>query len=97
MQRLYEEYASQGFVILAVNAANQDSRANAQAFIDELGLTFTIIYDETGEISRLYNLQALPTSYFIYPDGVISEVVIGGPMAEALLRVRVELLLTGGR
>lgn len=44
-------------------------------------------------MSRTYQLRALPTSYFVDRNGVIQEVVIGGPMAEALLRVRVEELL----
>lgn len=95
MQRIYEEYAERGFVVLAVNATDQDSAGAAQAFAEELGLTFPIVFDVTGSVGRQYALRALPSSYFIRPDGVIEEVVIGGPMAEALLRIRVENLLEG--
>jgi hypothetical protein len=35
----------------------------------------------------------LPSSYFINRDGTIKEVVIGGPMSEALLRTRVAEIL----
>jgi cytochrome c biogenesis protein CcmG/thiol:disulfide interchange protein DsbE len=37
-------------------------------------------------------VRSLPTSFFVDPDGIIQEVVIGGPMAEALLRIRAESL-----
>ncbi|NOH12825.1 MAG: TlpA family protein disulfide reductase [Chloroflexi bacterium] len=93
MQRIYEEYENDGFVVLAVNATNQDNVTNALAFVQEHQLTFPILLDVTGEVSQMYQLRALPSSFFIRPDGVIEEVVIGGPMAEALLRVRVEQLL----
>ena len=93
LQRVYEAYRDSGLLILAVNATNQDSETAAQAFVTENGLTFPILLDLDGAASRLYELRALPSTYFIRPDGIIEEVVIGGPMAEALLRTRVETLL----
>jgi len=93
LQRVHEAYKDTGLVILAVNATNQDSETAALAFAYELGLTFPILFDIDGQVSRLYELRALPSTYFIRPDGTIEEVVIGGPMAEALLRTRVERLL----
>lgn len=93
MQTVYEDYASQGFTILAVNATNQDSQAKAAEFVSEHQLTFPILLDIDGQVSRLYQVSALPSSFFILPDGTIQEVVIGGPMAEALLRTRIENLL----
>jgi len=93
LQRLYQDYQARGFEILAVNATAQDSQENALAFSKSLGLTFPILFDYQGEVSRLYQAQSLPSSFFINKDGTINEVVIGGPMAEALLRVRVDRLL----
>ena len=93
MERVYREYKGKGFVILAVNATNQDSISNARSFVNELGLSFPILLDREGLVSKLYHLRALPTSFFIDKNGIIQEVVIGGPMAEALLRTRVERLL----
>lgn len=93
LQTVYDEYTSQGLSLLAVNATSQDSIAAAAGFIDELGLDFPVLLDTDGEVGRLYQVSALPSTFFIYPDGTIAEVVIGGPMAEALLRTRVERLL----
>lgn len=93
MQKAYEAYQDQGFVILAVNATNQDSRQDAVDFAGQYGLTFPILLDTSGEVSSLYQLRSLPTSFFIDRHGVIQEVVIGGPMSEALLRTRVQQLM----
>lgn len=93
MQRIYEEYEEQGFTILAVNVTSQDSRSAASAFVTQYGLTFPILMDETGAVSRAYHLNAFPSSYFIDRNGIIQEVVLGGPMSEALLRIRIESLL----
>lgn len=97
MQRLYQEYLDRGFEILAVNSTSQDSPENALAFAKDLGLTFPILFDVQGEVARLYKAQALPTSFFIDPEGIIQEVVVGGPMAESLLRVRVDRLFASGK
>jgi hypothetical protein len=51
------------------------------------------LLDETGAISTAYQLRSMPSSYFIDRKGIISEVVIGGPMSEALLRTRIEKIL----
>jgi peroxiredoxin len=93
MQRLYQDYQELGFEILAVNSTVQDRPDQARAFTEELGLTFPILYDSEGDVTRQYQVRALPTSFFIDPQGIIQEVVVGGPMAEALLRVRAERLL----
>jgi peroxiredoxin len=95
IQRVYQEYQDDGLVVLAINATNQDNIADVISFIAENGLSFPILFDRDGEISRKYNLYSLPTSYFIDQDGIIRDVVIGGPMAEALLRTRIEDLLEG--
>jgi cytochrome c biogenesis protein CcmG, thiol:disulfide interchange protein DsbE len=97
IQHVYDAYRNQGLVVLAVNATNQDTLANAQAFLSENNLTFPVPLDVNGETTRLYKINSFPTTFFITPDGVIHEVVIGGPMTEAALRLRVEKLLEGLR
>lgn len=44
-------------------------------------------------MAEKYELRSLPSSFFIDRNGIIQEVVIGGPMSEALLRTRIESLL----
>jgi peroxiredoxin len=92
IQRVYDEYRDQGFTVLAINATNQDSVSEAVSFVQSNSLTFPILLDEDGSVSQQYSLRALPTSFFVDSEGVIREVVVGGPMSEALLRIRVQEL-----
>ena len=93
IEKVYNEYKDQGFVVLAVNMTYQDDTQKIPAFVAERELTFPILLDETGNMANDYQMRSLPSSYFIGRDGVINEVVIGGPMAEALLRTRVEEII----
>jgi cytochrome c biogenesis protein CcmG, thiol:disulfide interchange protein DsbE len=93
MQRVFEAYGDQGFTILAVNATNQDSPNQAADFVQQHQLTFPILMDISGQVSQAYQVHSLPTSFFVDSQGIIQEIVIGGPMSEALLRTRVENLL----
>lgn len=87
------DYQDQDLVILAVNATQQDRLEAVIEFVDTYNLTFPILTDDDGSLTRTYQIAAFPTTFFIGRDGVIQEVVIGGPMAEALLRTRVDALL----
>jgi cytochrome c biogenesis protein CcmG/thiol:disulfide interchange protein DsbE len=93
MEKIYQEYANKGFTILAVNTIYQDNMADVSTFVEEHDLSFPILLDRDRTVAIQYQLQALPSSFFINRDGIIQEVVLGGPMAEALLRTRVETLL----
>ena len=93
IEKVYSQYKDRGFAVLAVNMTYQDDPFAVVPFINEQGLTFPILLDETSEMANAYQLRSLPSSYFIGRDGIIHEVVIGGPMAEALLRTRVEDIL----
>jgi peroxiredoxin len=93
IEKVYQEYKEQGFTVLAVNMTYQDDASAIMPFVEDQGLTFPILLDKTGEVGDAYQLQSLPSSYFIGRDGIINEVVIGGPMSEALLRTRIEDIL----
>jgi len=93
IEKVYNEYKDDGLVVLAVNMTYQDTFSNIAPFVDEYGLTFPILLDETGSVGKDYQLRSLPSSFFVDRKGIIREVVIGGPMAEALLRTRVEDIL----
>jgi peroxiredoxin len=93
MQKLHAEYKDQGFTILAVNMTYQDDFLAIAPFVEEYQLSFPILLDEMGEVGRKYELRSLPSSFFIDREGFIQEVVIGGPMSEALLRTRIESIL----
>ena len=48
-----------------------DDKGNAQDFIDSIGITYPNLYDPQGDVSRKYNVVALPATFFIDRDGNI--------------------------
>jgi peroxiredoxin len=93
IEKMVQEYKDQGLVVLAINMTYQDDPANVAPFIQEYGLTFPVLLEETGSVGAAYQMRSLPSTYFINRAGIIQEVVIGGPMSEALLRTRIEQIL----
>jgi len=93
MQAVHQQYVSQGFIVLAINTTYQDDPAGALEFVTSRALTFPVLFDLDGEVSRKYQVRSMPTSFFVDHNGMIQRVVIGGPMSEALLRAEAERLL----
>ncbi len=93
IEAAYQEYKERGFVVLGVNTTDQDSEQDAAAFVQQVGVTFPILLDRSGEVSRAYLLRGLPTSYFIDGDGIIRAIVVGGPMSAVVIRTTIETLL----
>jgi len=93
LQNVYAAHRERGIEVLAVNSTFQDSEADAQAFAQNLGLTFPILLDREGAVSRRYLLRALPSTFFIDRQGVIRSVIVGGPMSEAVIQSKIEPLL----
>jgi len=96
LQRVYESSQDRGLVVLGVHTTFQDSERAAQDFVQEFGLTFPVPLDRTGAVSRLYQLRALPSTFFVDREGIIRKVIIGGPMSEATIQTAVEGILEVG-
>jgi cytochrome c biogenesis protein CcmG, thiol:disulfide interchange protein DsbE len=93
IQKIFEQYSDQGLVVLGVNATNQDTSSAAEAFAQNEGLNFPILLDDSGGAGKLYQVHALPSTFFIDRRGIIQQVVIGGPISEAQLRAEIEKIL----
>ncbi|NIM49437.1 MAG: redoxin domain-containing protein [Gemmatimonadales bacterium] len=76
MQRLHEELADSGLRIVAVSV-DDGSREMVRSWTDERGLTFDILHDQSGRISRLYQTTGVPESFVIDTFGIIVEREIG--------------------
>ena len=92
-QEAFQEYGESDLQIIAINSTNQDSLTDVLRFIEEHGITFPIPLDQTGAVSRDYLIHSLPTTYFIDKNGIIKEVIIGGPIPLSLLRIQASQLL----
>lgn len=55
-----------------VLAINQEEKPEIVAeFIHDMGLTLEVLLDEQGEATRLYQVLALPNTYFIDAQGIV--------------------------
>ena len=93
IESVYEDNKALGLQVLAVDMTYQDNESAAASFVQQYGLTFPILMDRTGTMANRYQMRALPTTFFVDRQGVIADVVVGGPMNEALIRTKVEALL----
>ncbi len=93
IQQVYETNRERGFEVLAINMTYQDSETAAIEFAQELGLTFPVLLDRTGEVGYQYQLRSLPTTFFVDRQGVIRQVILGGPISEVTLQTSLESLL----
>lgn len=67
MEKLHQEYASKGLVILAINF--RESREDVKAFLDKHMLTFTTLLSPDGKVFELYRAWGLPSSMIINKKG----------------------------
>jgi len=67
MEALYQEYADMGFEILAVNVDDEVSKADI--LLNDIEVTFPVLYDTAGDVSQLYDVNAMPTTVIIDRDG----------------------------
>jgi peroxiredoxin len=77
IQEVYNdpEWAEAGLVILAVNIGQ--SPEVVREFMDDNGLTFTVLLDTKSEVAEMYNVSGIPTTYFVDKNGIIGDVKIG--------------------
>ncbi|MEW6240790.1 MAG: TlpA disulfide reductase family protein [Chloroflexota bacterium] len=97
LEKSYELYKNADVVVLGVNLTNQDSVSEVASFAREFELTYPILLDRDGSVGYLYQVNGLPTTFFINREGVIRTVVVGGPMSETFIRSKIEALLKEGQ
>lgn len=87
MQKFYEEHGegNEQVEILAVNLTySERNKADVEKFAKNYQMTFPILLDTNEEISDLYQVFTIPTSYLIDSKGIIRKKIIG-PMDEKIL------------
>ncbi len=67
MEKLHRELKGKGLEVIAINI--KETKKEIQEFLDELGLTFTVLLDKDGKVSEEYGAWSIPLSYFINRKG----------------------------
>jgi len=75
METLYQRFNSQGLEILAVDIG--ENANTVRQFIQNNKYTFPVMLDSNSRISRIYGIEAIPTSYILDREGKIAARVVG--------------------
>lgn len=92
LQKLQAEFASQGLVVLTINAIEQDNLGEVQALAGQMGLSLPVLLDAQNYFQSTYKQMFFPTSYYIDANGVIRYIKLGDA-PEAEMRTKLELLI----
>jgi cytochrome oxidase Cu insertion factor (SCO1/SenC/PrrC family) len=81
---LIERTAAQHPRLVVLLIDERDSHQSASAFVAELQITSTVLFDGDGKAGDAYAISGLPTTFFIRPDGVIEGRYVGETNAQVL-------------
>ena len=88
-----QRYRDRGLAVVAIQV--QQTVDAGRDYAERYGLAYTIGADVTGEFFHLYRVFALPTQFFIDPEGRIRRIVIG-PISDADAASTIESILPPG-
>lgn len=90
MENQYHFYKDKNIEILAVNIEESDLAVNQ--FVKRHNLTFPILMDRKSEVTKLYNIGPIPTTFLIDENGKILKIITGS-MTEYDVKKYMELIV----
>jgi len=69
LDQLYTRYQRVGFSLLGVNI--DDDSSKAMDMVSELGVSFPVLFDARKDVSRLYEVEAMPVTVLIDREGMV--------------------------
>jgi len=72
LDELYSRYQRVGFNLLGVNI--DDDSGRAMQMVRELGVTFPVLFDSRKEVSKLYEVEAMPVTVLVDREGRVRHV-----------------------
>jgi cytochrome c biogenesis protein CcmG/thiol:disulfide interchange protein DsbE len=75
-EALYRQYGAKGLVIVGV-ALDRGGAANVKSFVEENGVTYTVVISDQRVISAYGGIRSIPTTFIIDREGRIVEKVVG--------------------
>lgn len=90
LQQKYEALKDKGLVVVGVNIG--EAPVTVEPFVKQMGVNFPILLDRNSQITKLYRIGPIPTTFFVSPDGKVEEIFIG-QMNEAMIESKVAKIL----
>lgn len=91
-QRQYTKWTEAGEKLAIVGINLGEDQLTVSNFKQEYGLTYDILLDKDRKLMEHYGVKSFPTTFFVYPDGTIMDVFVGG-MTQQQIDERITKLL----
>ncbi len=75
IQKIFEEYQDKGLVILTIDLRETPSKV--RQFTQSNKYSFPVLLDTKGDVAEMYDITAIPTTFFIDREGIIQERKLG--------------------
>ncbi len=69
LDELYTRYERVGFNLLGINI--DDDPRRAMQLVEDLGVSFPVLFDTRKEVSKLYNVEAMPVTILVDREGIV--------------------------
>ena len=67
LDELHQRYESAGFKVIGISIDEDISEANEA--LEDIPVTFPVLYDSTSKVSKLFDVDAMPTSILVDRNG----------------------------
>jgi len=81
LQQVYQDWHEEELVLLGVNIGESSSQVSQ--FMQSQGFSFTVLLDSSGDTAQTYNIQGIPTTFFIDKESVIQKIKVGSFRSQA--------------
>jgi cytochrome c biogenesis protein CcmG/thiol:disulfide interchange protein DsbE len=71
LQELSEQYGDRGFHVVGISLDTGDAADQVERFVEEYGVTYTILHDPQMRGMELYQVPGLPATFMIDREGTI--------------------------
>ena len=75
IQQAYDEWQGTRLRVLAINIG--ESADTATSFMEAHSLSFPVLLNPNSELVGRYNIEYIPTTFFIDEDGIIQHIEVG--------------------
>ncbi|MCR8659190.1 TlpA family protein disulfide reductase [Paenibacillus endoradicis] len=92
IEKLYEHYQGGDVAILSVNVTSQENNTrDVEQYVDERSLSFPVILDKTGTVSKKYKVSAYPTTFILNEKGIIQKQQVGAISFESMRKAILDI------
>ena len=71
LQALFEEHRDAGFQIVGISMDTGDAADQVEVFVEEYGVTYTVLHDPQMRGMELYQVLGLPATFLIDREGIL--------------------------